>query len=131
MADSQESMIVSAERLILYQMFIAFGQGACGMQVGRPTCRKIHERFLFFLQYPHCLERIYDDKTDPWGQPQHGPQVLERVRAVGRLAALYAVQAGLPEITETHFSQALDKVVGMCPPETCEWCMPPPKPAAG
>lgn len=115
-------MPLSREHEILYQMFIAFGQGLGCIRVSRSTCAKIHDRFLGFLQQDHCKERI-GGKEDVWGKADHGAQVLERVRAAGRLAAQQAIGRGHTKISDSDFETAVKLVQS---PQDCDWCQPKP-----
>lgn len=108
----------SREHEILCQMLIAFGQGLGYVRVPRTTSTRIHNQFLKFLRYDHCQKRL-NGKEDVWGQPDHGAQVLERVRAAGKLAGQRAVEAGRTKIDDTDFEQALKEVQAA---QDCDWC---------
>ena len=68
---------------IIGQCYIAFGQGLGSMRVSRNAVEALRERYLQIIT-PEVLEQ--------WDI--FGSQVLERVRAVGRMAALRAASAG-------------------------------------
>ena len=76
---------------ILGQFFVAFGQGAGCVRVARDTIVAIRN------QYVGMIEK----EARTW--EEDSVQVLERVRTVGRLAALTALQRGSPTIERQDF----------------------------
>lgn len=115
---AEDPMIASEEVPIFVQMLIAFGQGTGSIRVSRAVAGTICKKFLEYLHYDHCQARI-NGKEDVWAA--HGPQVLERARAAGRLAAQTATAEGRTQIFEEDFSNAIKKVTGA---QDCDWCHP-------
>jgi hypothetical protein len=111
---------------ILYQAFIAFGQGTGGLRVHRTTCQVIHDHYSRMLDQPDVNRRL-QAQEDLWGQAAHGAQALERVRATGRLAALLAIQQGRTDIEPEDFDQAAKTVARGLVTKDCAWCPPPPQ----
>ncbi len=118
---------LSTLQKILYQVFVAFGQGAGPLRVSRATCAAIHAHYAALAEIP-SVRALLADPSDPWGQPQHGPYALEQVRATGRLAAELAVQAGSAEISAAQFQQAARTVESrtrQAPAAIRGWWCPP------
>jgi len=110
---------------ILYQAFIAFGQGTGGLRVHRTTCHAIHDYYSQLLDRDRNLKKLAAER-DLWGLPENGPQALERVRATGRLAALLAIRQGRADIEPEDFKQAAATVHGVAlSTRDCDWCPPP------
>ena len=84
---------------IVGQMLVAFGHGIGSVRVPRDTVRALTER------YRPTLEKGLADQWD-----DDGVQVLERVRATGRLAAQNSVVRGDTKVTQDDFATAAMKV---------------------
>lgn len=108
---------------ILYQAFIAFGQGTGGLRVHRTTCQAIHDYYSKLLDGEGNQRRLAAAE-DLWARPDHGPQALERVRATGRLAALHAVREGRADIEPEDFEKAAAAVRDVSAKQHCDWCPP-------
>jgi hypothetical protein len=76
---------------ILGQFYVAFGQGAGCVRVKRETIGAIREHYIGLIE----------KNASSW--EADAVQVLERVRTVGRLSALTAVQDGASAISREHF----------------------------
>ncbi len=83
---------------VLGQVLIAFGQGTGAMRVPRKTVTAIRARYLAMAD--KALPRWEEDAV----------QALERVRAVGRLAAHLAVVRGDTRILAADFFRAAETV---------------------
>lgn len=121
---------IDLRQKILYQAFVALGEGAGNLRVPRATCEAIHDHYSAFLDRPE-VRRLLEDPSDPWGRPEHGAQALERVRATGRLAALIATREGRTEIHPQHFAQAAQTVEAAASVAKGSWCPPPPPGGGG
>lgn len=100
-------MNLSRERLeILYQCFIAFGHGTGGLRVGRHTCMVFQDYLLSALENEQKAETL----VTTWGTSEIGTQILERVRAMGRTAAILASAEGKTVIRPTHLREATRRV---------------------
>lgn len=84
--------------LILAQFFVAFGEGAGPVRVPRGTVKALGDR--------------YRTKVAEWANDwdTEGVQFLERVRAIGRLAALRATMKGQTTILPADFLYAARSV---------------------
>jgi len=99
---------------ILDQILVAFGQGTGIMRVARSAAAALRDRY-----EPYVDERA----LALWGE--EGVQVLERIRAIGRLAALRTVEGASTVITRPVVAAAAENVESVsktlfCPP------VPPP-----
>jgi len=96
---------------IMAQIWVAFGQGTGMTRVSQTAVMVLHERY-----YAHIAKcGIIPD----WGQ--HAVQVLERIRTIGRFAALKALERGDTTISEADVSAAIvavehDSDTSWCPP---------------
>jgi hypothetical protein len=95
---------------ILDQILVAFGQGTGAVRVARKAAAALRDRY-----EPYVDERI----LGMWGEV--AVQVLERIRAMGRLAALRATEGASTVITRTLVTAAIDNVEKisltiLCPP---------------
>lgn len=97
----------SGVELILGQFYVAFGQGAGCVRVHRETIGAIREHYVGLIE----------KNADSW--EAEGVQVLERVRTVGRLAALKAVQDGSSAIAPKHFTDSTTAVQAR---SRTRWC---------
>lgn len=73
---------------IMAQVYVAFGQGAGAIRVSQEAALELHRWY---------YNAITDNVVDNWGS--WALQVLDRIRAIGSLAALSAVQEGSPTVT--------------------------------
>lgn len=102
---------------ILAQIYVAFGQGSGALRVSQDACLVLSGRYGGLID---------EDLLAIWPHDDIAPQVLERMRAVGRTAALGAALAGRTAITAEDVRQAALRVEQvsatiLCPP-------PPPPP---
>lgn len=75
---------------IMAQVYVAFGQGTGAIRVSQEAALELHRWY---------YNAITDDVVENWGS--WALQVLDRIRAIGSLAALTAIQQGSPTITVT------------------------------
>lgn len=92
---------------ILGQFFVAFGQGAGCVRVRRETILAIRERYLAVIE------------TEAHSWEEEAVQVLERVRTVGRLAALIATERGASSIAREDFVQSTGRIESR---SRTRWC---------
>jgi hypothetical protein len=96
---------------IMYQMFVAFGQGTGSTRVSQDAAV--------------ALRGLYFDAITPevvgtrWAA--EAVQVLERIRAIGKLAAFHAMQRGDTSISATDVQASAETVqttsdTDLCPP---------------
>lgn len=104
---------VDPERVILGQGFVAFGQGTGAMRVSRQAVAAFSERYGVVLT-AEVIQR--------WDAV--AVQVLERLRAVGRLAAHLATGAARTAINREDFLRAAAAVEAESDTDLC-----PPRPA--
>ena len=104
------------EQLIVYQCLIAVGQGTGGYRVSRKTCSAIEEYCLRYLRdsRPGTVKGKSQgqERVESWGDADCGPQALERLQVIGRLAAHLACQQGCTVVGPDHFKQACETVEG-------------------
>ena len=97
---------------IMAQIWIAFGQGAGLTRVSQAAAMELY-RWYFGAITPQVVEEKWE--TD-------AVQVLERIRAIGSLAALKATSIGATAITPQEVYESASAVQGtsmtpLCPPE--------------
>jgi hypothetical protein len=97
---------------IMAQIWIAFGQGAGTIRVSQEAALELH-RWYYDAITPEVINERW--KTD-------AVQALDRVRAIGRLAALKAAGAGSTVIKPQDVYESASKVQAtsltpLCPPE--------------
>lgn len=97
--------------LILAQLYQALGQGTGPVRVRRQAARALRARYLDLLT--DGLVAHFD---------AHAPQVLERIRAIGRLAAHKMATQGRTALSADDMDQAMLQVedvsaTSFCPPE--------------
>jgi hypothetical protein len=97
---------------ILAQILVAFGQGTGAVRVSQEACRPFHERYT-----PQIDARV----LAAWRS--QGVQVLERIRAIGRSAALDTSLAGGTVISKETVVAAMQRVERM---SRTDFCPPPP-----
>jgi hypothetical protein len=73
------------------QVYVAFGQGAGAVRVSQEAALELHRWY---------YNAITEDVVTNWGS--WALQVLDRIRAIGSLAALKATELGSPTITVTQ-----------------------------
>lgn len=95
---------------VMAQVWIAFGQGAGAVRVSQDAAMELHRWY---------YGAITDELLANWGT--EALQVLDRIRAIGSLAALMAIQQGSPTIDVTMVYEAATQVqlrsdTPYCPP---------------
>ncbi len=95
---------------IMAQIYVAFGQGTGAMRVSQDVCAALHERY-----YPSIDPALVRD----W--ESLAVQVLERIRALGRLMAINAGAAGKTALAGSDLESAARMVerqsgTPLCPP---------------
>ena len=97
---------------IMAQVWIAFGQGTDYLRVSQEAALVLHTLY---------DKAIGDDLIEKWGD--ESVQILERMRAIGRLSAQLAVTAGNTKIIPKYVLEAAAQVqiesdTERCPPGT-------------
>lgn len=97
---------------IMAQIWIAFGQGAGAIRVSHDAALELYRWYYDAITPDIVHERWQTDAV----------QVLDRMRAIGRLAALKAAGAGSTVITPRDIYESASKVQAvsltpLCPPE--------------
>jgi hypothetical protein len=97
---------------IMAQIWIAFGQGAGPLRVSHDAALELH-RWYYDAISPEIIHERWQTAA---------VQVLDRMRAIGRLAALKAAHAGSTVITPRDIYESASAVQGqsltpLCPPE--------------
>ena len=100
---------------IMAQIYVAFGQGAGAIRVTQEAALELHRWY-----YDAINPQIVDVEWAIWAL-----QILDRIRAIGTLAAVKAVTAGAVSIMPNHVYDAAEQVqltsdTDFCPP-------PPPR----
>ena len=95
---------------IMAQVYVAFGQGTGAVRVSQEAALELHRWY---------YNAITSGVVQNWGTT--ALQVLDRIRAIGSLAALQAIQQGSPTITVTQVYTAAETVqllsdTPICPP---------------
>jgi hypothetical protein len=95
------------------QIFVAFGQGSGTLRVSQEACLVLSGRYGGLID-EHLLAI--------WPDADIAPQVLERMRAIGRTAAVTASLAGRTAIHADDVRQAARRVETLsgtilCPPD--------------
>jgi hypothetical protein len=96
---------------IMAQIWVAFGQGAGMTRASQKAVLALRGRYFDHIASSGIME--------VWGE--HGVQVLERLRAIGRVAAHKALLRGDTTISETDVTEAMSSVehdsdTSWCPP---------------
>ena len=99
---------------ILDQILVAFGQGTGAVRVAGQAAVALRDRY-----EPYADDRV----LARWGEV--GVQILERIRAMGRLAALRATEAASTVITRPMVTTAIESVEKV---SLTDFCPPPPPP---
>lgn len=95
---------------IMAQVYVAFGQGTGAVRVSQEAALELH-RWYYNAITPALIAA--------WGSS--ALQVLDRIRAIGSLAALKAIQQGSPTITVMQVYESAEQVqvesdTPYCPP---------------
>jgi hypothetical protein len=96
---------VEAE-LRIGQALFALGQGAGATRVSRGSIAAVRERYLD--NFARRIEQDWAEGHDNWAV--EGPNVLDRARAMGRLAAHLALCEGSMAIEERHLRASFAQV---------------------
>lgn len=99
---------------ILDQILVAFGQGTGAVRVAGQAAAALRDRY-----EPYADDRVLAS----WGEV--AVQVLERIRAMGRLAALRAAEGASTVITRPMVTTAIENVEKV---SLTVLCPPPPPP---
>ncbi len=96
---------------IMAQIWVAFGQGTNFSRVSQKAAMALHARYFEHIQASGIIK--------VW--KQNAMQVLERIRLIGKISALIAVQRGDTTISEADVQIAIVKVevesdTSFCPP---------------
>jgi hypothetical protein len=97
---------------IMSQILIAFGQGAGAIRVSQEAALELRRWY-----FDAITTQVINDK---WGT--EGGQVLDRIRAIGSLAALKATQAGATAVSAQDVYSSASTVqetsdTDLCPPK--------------
>ena len=95
---------------IMAQVYVAFGQGTGAVRVSQEAALELHRWY---------YNAITPAVVTEWETT--AVQVLDRIRAIGSLAALKAVQEGSPTVTVTQVFESAEQVqvtsvTPICPP---------------
>jgi hypothetical protein len=95
---------------IMAQIYVAFGQGSGAVRVSQDVCTALRDRY-----YGLIVDAVVQD----W--ETSGVQVLERIRAIGRLMAINAGSAGRTNLVGADVESAARLVekqsfTPLCPP---------------
>ncbi|HET9227088.1 MAG TPA: hypothetical protein VFR31_10500 [Thermoanaerobaculia bacterium] len=99
---------------IMAQVYVVFGQGTGAIRVSQEAALELH-RWYYNAITPALITA--------WGT--EALQVLDRIRAIGSLAALKAILAGSPTITALQVYESAQQV--QLESDT-PWCPDPPLP---
>lgn len=96
---------------IMAQIFVAFGQGTGATRISQTAAMELHN-----LYFGAITQDIVDNQ---WAT--QGVQVLERIRAIGKLAAFQAMQRGATSVSpeDVQLSAATVQTTSdtdFCPP---------------
>jgi hypothetical protein len=95
---------------IMGQIYVSLGQGTGAIRIHQDACVELYRRY---------YERITDEVIDLW--ETEGTQVLERIRAIGRLAAARTIGDGGTAIEAATVRLAAQQVEGS---SSTAWCAP-------
>lgn len=104
---------------IMAQIWIAFGQGAGTIRVSQDAAMELR-RWYFDAITPEIIDQIWETEA---------VQVLDRIRAIGSLAALKATTAGATAISPMIVYESASAVqdssdTDFCPPKPSKPPMP-------
>jgi hypothetical protein len=96
---------------IMAQLWVAFGQGTGATRASQKAVMALYGRYFDRIASTGIVE--------VWGE--HAMQVLERLRTIGRFAALKALERGDTTISEEDVNAAIEAVeresdTDYCPP---------------
>lgn len=100
---------------IMAQVWIAFGQGTGAIRVSQSAALELHRWY---------WDAITESVVDTWGDV--ALQVLDRIRAIGSLAALKAILQGATAINAMMVHEAAVTVQQMSDTPICPVIPPPP-----
>jgi hypothetical protein len=100
---------------IMAQLWVAFGQGTGAIRVSQNAALELHRWY---------FDAITAEVVENWGT--YALQVLDRIRAIGRLAALKAIHLGSPTVTATMVYEAALTVQERSDTPICPVVPPPP-----
>jgi hypothetical protein len=97
---------------IMGQIWVTFGQGTGATRISQRAVMALYNRYFEYIA--SC------GGPDIW--EGHAMQVLERIRTMGRFAALIALQRGDTTISERDVKDAIEAVerdsdTSICPPK--------------
>ena len=98
------------EKNILSQALVALGQGTGPIRVSRAACQAFVDHYEPWIQRKRLASSWSDD----------GVQVLERVRAIGRLAALRATSEARTAIGPEDVETAMSAVEALATTALCD-----------
>ena len=102
---------------IMAQVYVAFGQGTGAIRVSQEAALELHRWY---------YNAITPDVVTNWGA--WALQVLDRIRAIGSLAALKAILQGSPTITVMQVYESAVQVQAESDTPICPLVPPPPLP---
>lgn len=102
---------------IMAQVYVAFGQGTGAIRVSQEAALELHRWY-----YNAITPAVVTD----WGTT--ALQVLDRIRAIGSLAALKAVQQGSPTVTVMQVYESAEQVQAESDTPICPLVPSPPSP---
>lgn len=95
---------------IMAQIWVAFGQGTGFTRVSQDACLHLHSLY---------YDVIRDELVQSW--EDEAVQVLERIRAIGKLAASKAIDAGATAIS---VDDVRTSAAAVHKTSTTPWCPP-------
>ena len=113
----QRDPVYEAERRI-GQALVAFGQGSGIVRVSRGAVDAFRGRYL--RPFAHKIHQDWREGHDTWSV--EGPNVLDRVRAFGRVAAHLALEEGSMVVDSRHVVAAAERIEGY---HLGQWCQIP------
>jgi hypothetical protein len=100
---------------IMAQLWVAFGQGTGAVRVSQAAALELHRWY---------FNAITEDVVKNWGS--WALQILDRIRAIGSLSALKAIQQGSPTISNVMVYEAALQVQIESDTPVCPAPPPPP-----
>jgi len=114
MLKNGQDPVVEAERRV-GQALVALGQGSGAIRVSRGAVDAFRARYL--EPVARQIHADWSKGCDRW--LEEGPNVLDRVRTQGRVAAQLAVDEGAMAIERRHLLAAVERVEGY---HLGRWC---------
>jgi hypothetical protein len=108
-ADNED--IESTQEVIMAQIWVAFGQGMGMTRVSQMAVMALHGRYFGHIN-DSCIRPVWKD---------HAVQVLERIRTIGKFAALKALERGDTTISKDDVIAAMAAVEFK---SDSSWCPP-------